>query len=1155
LSNSKTIILIFIFSFILTGRNLAQTAASYPLIKDTFKVSISNKYYISSPSVIPGSEIITLNNKILKKSEYKFTYGNGFFSLTAEKKAALNDVIVIMYQAYITGLKKEYKNRSLIVLQNKDNTPAGKIIVNEKPVPVSESIFGKGIQKSGSIIRGFQVSTNKDFTLNSGLRLQLSGRLSDDIEIVAALSDENVPIQPEGNTERLNEIDKVFVQVKHKNIIGTFGDYELKISSGEFSKISRKLQGLKGEFFAENFQGVVAIASSRGKFNTYAITGKDGNQGPYRLYGVNNENDITVIAGSEKVFVDGIEMKRGENNDYIIEYSNAQITFTSRRLITSASRISVDFEYSDQRYQRNFFGLNLSTKLIDEKMKLSFNYLREGDDQGNLIDYTLSDDEKKILEKAGNDKSKAIVSGVSLATADSTGKISGSYVKSDTTISGTSYTYYIYAPTSAKAIYNVVFTYVGDGNGDYNRVTLSNYKFAGIGGGSYLPVKYLPMPELKQNASLIIETDFIKNTNLNIELAGSLYNPNRFSTDPDITNSGFAGNFYFSLKPVPLNLFEKDLGKISFNIRERILQSSYYSFDRINTVEFSRDYNYTSTTAANEELREINLNYLPSAQVNLNAKYGMLIKGSDFQSDRYVASVKYAEPEAGSFDYSIDYVKTRNLQLSSEWNKQTGKAYYSFGKIRPGIEFLYENKEEQNSGTDSLYSSSLRYIEAAPYLELVKLQGIDLKGQVSFREESAPINGRMTKQSEAFLRSVKIGFRLIPEFSTSLNLTLRNKNYTSEFRQKGYSDNETFLIYSQSKFNFFNNAISGDLYYEAATEQTAKQQKVFVKVTKGTGTYKYLGDINSNGVADENDFALTAYDGEYIIVMLPTDQLYPVVDLKTSSRWNIDFSKIFTADNFVSKIFKPVSTETSIRIEENSKDTSTKDIYLLNLSKFLNDSTTIKGSNSFQQDLFLFKNAPDISIRARFSQSRSLTQYSGGAEKGFTNNKSLRVRFQMIDEISNQTDFSNQNDNYYSLTASSRSRQVNKDELSTDFSYRPENNIEAGLKITVGKAIDRYPTKPTEINSNSQLFRINFSFVGIGRLRIELERDELIANSSNFIPYEITNGNQIGKNYFWRLNFDYRLAANFSASVNYNGRILGTSNVIHSLSAEARAFF
>lgn len=76
--------------------------------------------------------------------------------------------------------------------------------------------------------------------------MQLSGRISEDIEIVAALTDENTPIQPEGNTERLEELDKVFIQVKHSNVVGTFGDYQVKQRTGEFGVIDRKLQGLMG---------------------------------------------------------------------------------------------------------------------------------------------------------------------------------------------------------------------------------------------------------------------------------------------------------------------------------------------------------------------------------------------------------------------------------------------------------------------------------------------------------------------------------------------------------------------------------------------------------------------------------------------------------------------------------------------------------------------------------------------------------------------------------------------------------------------------------------------------------------------------------------------------------------------------------------------
>lgn len=1154
MSNNKLIKSLIAFLFIFCGAASAQTESNLTVVRDTFRISPNNKYFLSSVLPAAGSEIVTLNKKPLPKSSYLFSPEKGAISLKGETGARLNDTLIVTYLSYITSIKKEYSNRELKIAAGPGNETASVAVKKERPQSLSESVFGKGIQKSGSLIRGFQVSSNRDFTLNSGLRLQLSGRLSEDIEIVAALSDENIPIQPEGNTERLNEIDKVFVQIKHKNITGTFGDYEMKLSSGEFGRLNRKLQGLKGEFSFGDFNGVVSLASARGKFNSYFFMGKDGNQGPYRLAGANNENDITVIAGSEKVFVDGIEMKRGENNDYIADYSSAQITFTSKRLITSASRINVDFEYTDRRFQRNFMGVNLGTRLFDGKMKLAFNYLRESDDKDNLIDYSLSDEERKVLELAGGDRSKAVISGVSSAIPDSLGNQTGFYAKRDTVINGNPIVYYLYSPNTPESRYNVVFSYVGEGKGDYNRLTLSNYKFAGIGKGAYLPVKYLPMPELKQNASLVMETELIRNTRISMELGGSFYNANRFSSVTGTDKQGFAANFNFELKPVQVELFGLQLGKASLSFRERYLGNNYLPFDRINPVEFNREYNFNPEGSAYEELREVSLNYLPVENLSVIGKYGMLAKGDNLRTDRFFSNIKYGDKDISRGEYTIDYAHTENLSLKSDWNRQNGTAYYTLGIFRPGVDYLFDEKKESVAG-DSLISTSYRYFEAAPFLELVKINGFELRTQVSFRQENIPDAGNFTRQSDAFLRSIKLTFRPSAEIASNLNLTLRNKYYTDLYKQKGFSDNETFLLYSQTRFNFLKNGITGDLYYEAATEQSARQQKVFVKVVKGTGNYKYIGDVNGNGIADESDFELTNYDGEFVIVLLPTDQLFPVVDLKASSRWNIEMSRFADANSFIGKILTPVSAETFIRLEENSSIRETMDIYLLKLSRFLNDSTTIRGSRFFQQDLYLFRNGLDFSLRARFTERRNLAQFAGGIEKGFGNEKNIRIRFQLADEIGNQTEYTMSIDNYFSKSAGNRNREINRSELSTDFSYRPANNIDAGLKVSTARIEDRFPAVPTEIDINSQLFRLNFSFVGIGRLRIELERSEYVSSSSNFIPYEVTNGNKLGKNYYWRFYFDYRLAQNFSASINYDGRVLGDSNVIHSLRAEARAFF
>ena len=94
-------------------------------------------------------------------------------------------------------------------------------------------------------------------------------------------------------------------------------------------------------------------------------------QGPYKLSGINNEKYIIIIAGGEKVYLNGERLKRGENNDYVIDYANAAITFTTNKLITSDSRIAVDFEYTDKKYERTFFSVNARKAFFENKLNLS----------------------------------------------------------------------------------------------------------------------------------------------------------------------------------------------------------------------------------------------------------------------------------------------------------------------------------------------------------------------------------------------------------------------------------------------------------------------------------------------------------------------------------------------------------------------------------------------------------------------------------------------------------------------------------------------------------------------------------------------------------------------------------------------------------------
>lgn len=1148
--------MLFYFLFLLSFKTNAQTQT----VRDTFSVNVNNLYKISALSIIPFSEKIFLSNKLLNKNQYTISYEKGIFSLSENMQYSISDTIIIVYLCMKLNLKKEYKRRSLITISNTsgknyDDEVSDSIKIS-KPLQsyfTSESIFGKNIQKSGAIIRGFTIGTNRDFTLNSGLKLQLSGKLSNNIDIVAALSDENTPIQPEGNTETLQELDKVFIEIRHKNAIGTFGDFDLVERESEFSQLTKKLQGLKGEFNYENTQGTFVIASSRGKFNTLRFYGQDGNQGPYRLYGINNEKAIIIIAGSERVYLDGELLKRGENNDYVIDYSNSEVTFTPKRLITSASRISIDFEYTDQNYRRNFFGTSLSTKILGDKLKFGVSYYREGDDEKSPIDLNLSDSDTELLRNAGDNRNAAVRSGVTIALPDSIGKVLGAYTKIDTTVNSQPYSYYLYSPGSAKAIYNVSFTFVGEGKGDYIKESLGNYKFVGIGQGSYLPIIFLPLPELKQIGNISIQTSPWKGVNFNFELSGSSWDKNRFSNINDDNNFGYARKILFDIEPQKINIGKNSLGKIGISLKERFIQSRYTTLDRINAVEFNRYYNLPDAQLGDQILREIGATFLPINQLSINTLYGFLKQGDDFNSNRLFSEIKLNEPQHYDFYYKLDFVKSKNELITTNWNRQNISGSYSFGLVRPGINFLYENKEEKIA--DSLLTSSLRYSEASPFIELSS-PSFDIRLSYAMREESFPINNQLQKQSLAKTKQLQIGFKGLKEFTSTLNFTMREKNYTEHFKKLGFSDNETILLLSQSRFNLWQNFILGDFYYQAATEQTARLEKVFLKVSQGSGNYIYLGDLNSNGIADENEFQITSYDGDYILITIPTEKLFPVIDLKSYLRWSFDFEKIINGKDLFSLALKALSTETFWRIEENSKDKNTRDIYLLRFSKFLNDSTTLKGSQLFQQDFNLFKNSSDFSIRFRYLQRKSLNQYSFGTEKGYFKERSIRIRFRLVKEISNQTDFVNQVDNLISQTTSNRTRKVDRNDLSTDFSYRPLREIEVGFKILVGSSKDSYPLVPTIVDINSFMFRINYSITNFGRLRLEAERTELLTNSkTSNIPFEITRGNVVGKNYFWRVYFDYKIGSNIQTTLNYDARLLGNSRVIHTMRAEARAFF
>jgi hypothetical protein len=67
------------------------------------------------------------------------------------------------------------------------------------------------IEYNGTYGRSLTVGNSQDVSLNSNFNLQLNGYILDSVRIEAAVTDNNIPIQPDGNTQQIQEFDRIYI--------------------------------------------------------------------------------------------------------------------------------------------------------------------------------------------------------------------------------------------------------------------------------------------------------------------------------------------------------------------------------------------------------------------------------------------------------------------------------------------------------------------------------------------------------------------------------------------------------------------------------------------------------------------------------------------------------------------------------------------------------------------------------------------------------------------------------------------------------------------------------------------------------------------------------------------------------------------------------
>src|SRR4029077_7792438 len=113
-----------------------------------------------------------------------------------------------------------------------------------------ENLFqNDGLSKNGNISRGISFGNSQDVVVNSNLNLQVSGKLTPEIDMVMAATDNNIPFQADGTTAQLQEFDKVYIQLNNYNTKMIVGDYQLsRPQNSYFMNFYKRAQG----FYLDN---------------------------------------------------------------------------------------------------------------------------------------------------------------------------------------------------------------------------------------------------------------------------------------------------------------------------------------------------------------------------------------------------------------------------------------------------------------------------------------------------------------------------------------------------------------------------------------------------------------------------------------------------------------------------------------------------------------------------------------------------------------------------------------------------------------------------------------------------------------------------------------------------------------------------------------
>lgn len=875
---------------------------------------------LDSLSVLEESILI----RDIKENKYRFNFDlTGNSIQLADTLHTLPDSLLLCYKTFAVRFDQKQARRTLLADYDSTARFSDTRQIATEAFDFREELFpSTNLYKTGSLTRGVSFGNTQNVFVNSALNLQLEGNISEELKIRASITDQNVPFQPEGNTQQIQDFDNVLIELYTDKFRLAAGDVVLQQRQSEFLRYYKNVQGLQ---FSSNYElagnwkasteGFASIA--KGKFASIQLPILEGVLGPYLINGPQNERFVIIMANSERVFLDGKLLKRGFNEDYIIDYNQAEITFTPKILITQYSRVRVDFEFSERNYSRSILGANHSQS--NGKIDFYLNYYQEKDNRNRPLFADFSQEELMLLASVGDRTEDAVIPRIDSVAFDQN-RILYERIEENQP-NGDTLTYYAYSTDPDRAFFDLSFSLVGQGNGDYLRSnqlsngTVFEYvpRINDIPQGEYSILTQLPAPDSKRMITAGGRIHLNSYETTYTEVALSSVDQNLYSSLDDENNQGLGWKAGLTSEGRKVNFLK---GYTFKGQTEFEYNSTDFNFiDRFRYIEFDRDWGLTA-----DDLESPAAEQLFKAGVGLDKDEHNKFSYSLYLRNR--ADVLNGAQQTGAWNFEIGNrlrvkqelfrLKSTKDSLDSEWTRYLGNISYQSKILVPGYQFSLDRNSLRNAETDSVLSTAMNFQEHLLYLKSNDSLSYQFVMDAAWREDKAPFLGQLLDDTRAFTSNFSFR-KQWKKHSLTSTFTYRELEYVS----RDLPTELTVLGKLDYQGSIGKNLIRNEISYAIGNGRELQREFVFLLAPNGDGTHTWRDD-NGDGVQQLNEFylAINPEEKQYIKIFVPTDTYIQAYTSLLNYRFQGRFPQGWKDAGGLKSFLQKFSNTTSLSVEK-----------------------------------------------------------------------------------------------------------------------------------------------------------------------------------------------------------------------------------------------